>query len=244
MDPLTVSAAGGLRARMEALDMLANNIANSSTAGFKRDGEFYSVFIDAEAQVHNGGSYNMLPVIQKHWTDFSQGTLQPTGNTLDFALSGNGFFALQSPTGTVYTRNGAFSVNRAGELVSSEGHRVLLDNGNPARVQAGVPVEVAPDGYMRQNGAVIGRLRIVEFGPDALVKHADTLFRPADPKDAGKGATAEVHQGKLEQANVGAAESTVRLVALLRQFEALQKAITIGADMNRKAVEEVARVGS
>ena len=244
MDPLTASAAGGLRARMEALDMLANNIANASTPGFKRDGEFYSLFADAEAQAHNGGDYNMLPIIQKHWTDFSQGTLQNTGNTLDFGLSGNGFFALQTPTGTVYTRNGAFSVNRAGEVMSVEGHRLLLDNGNPLRLQPGRAVEVAVDGTVRQNGAQIGRLRIVAFEPDALVKQADAMFRPADPKNAGKPSSAEVHQGKLENANVGASESAVRLVALLRQFEALQKAITIGGEMNRRAAEEVARVGS
>src|SRR5579863_5676685 len=99
MDPLLISAASGMKARMESLDMLANNIANSGTTGFKTDREFYGLYQE------------QLPVIEKQWTDFTQGSLLPTGNALNLGLSGNGFFALNSPAGTVYTRNGAFQIS-------------------------------------------------------------------------------------------------------------------------------------
>src|SRR5579863_2727663 len=104
MDPLLISAASGMKARMESLDMLANNIANSATAGFKSDREFYGLY---EQQ---------LPVVDTQWTDFSQGTLAPTGNPLNLALNGKGMFALNSPSGVVYTRTGSFQISKDNQL--------------------------------------------------------------------------------------------------------------------------------
>src|SRR5271157_3484335 len=100
MDSLTIAALSGLRSRMESLDLLANNLANSATAGFKRDQEFYGVFSGDESE-------STLPVIQKQWTDFSPGTLQVTGNPMNVALSGSGFFAVNGHSGPLYTRNGS-----------------------------------------------------------------------------------------------------------------------------------------
>ena len=97
MDPLLITATSGMKARMDSLDMLANNIANSGTAGFKTDREFYSLY----EQSAPGGR-------ERQWTDFSQGQLTPTGNPLNLALSGKGFFALNAPIGTIYTRSGNF----------------------------------------------------------------------------------------------------------------------------------------
>src|SRR3954452_3287125 len=145
MDPLTTAAASGLRARMEALDMLANNIANASTAGFKKDGEFYSIFQDAESEV-SSSDVNSLPLIEKPWTDLTQGNIQATGNPTDFALSGPGFFALNAPSGTVYTRNGNFGVSSKGTLTSAEGYEVRLTGGGSAQLTPGTAVEVGSDG--------------------------------------------------------------------------------------------------
>lgn len=240
MDPISVAAAGGLRARMEALDMLANNIANASTAGFKRDGEFYSIYESAESS-----GTSRLPLIEKPWTDFSQGTLQQTGIPLDLALSGEGFFGVQGPSGALYTRTGSFRVLASGVVATAEGYPLRLSNGGVLRVQPG-RFDISPDGTVRQAGQTLGKINIVAFPADALVKQGSTMFRAADPSITPSAAapTTEVHQGKIEAANVSSAESAVRLVNLMRQFEALQKAIGIGADMNRKAIEEVARVGS
>ncbi|HET9319988.1 MAG TPA: flagellar hook-basal body complex protein, partial [Bryobacteraceae bacterium] len=91
MDALSIAAASGLRSRMETLDMLANNLANSTTGGFKLDREFYSLYVSSEAQASSPDP-TTVPVIEKQWTDFSQGLLVNTGNNLDVALSGKGFF--------------------------------------------------------------------------------------------------------------------------------------------------------
>src|SRR5437879_3024463 len=127
MDPLLISAASGMNARMESIDMLANNLANTGTAGFKADREF------------NGLFEQELPVIERQWTDFSQGTVIPTGNPLDLALSGKGLFALNTPTGIVYTRNGSFQISKTNQLATAEGYtlRNILDQGRPIKVEIG-----------------------------------------------------------------------------------------------------------
>src|SRR5271169_2056345 len=107
MDPLTISAASGLRSRMESLDMLANNIANASTSGYKADREFYSLYAAPEAEGPISGP-DTLPVIERPWTDLSQGEVRSTGNPLDVALQGKGFFAVNGPGGPMYTRDGSF----------------------------------------------------------------------------------------------------------------------------------------
>jgi flagellar basal body rod protein FlgG len=118
-----------------------------------------------------------------------------------------------------------------------------MAGGAQMRIQGSGPIEVAPDGTVRQEGQTLGRLEIVKFQDSgAIFKQGASYFRSLQtPMPA---ATAEVHQGKLESSNVTAAESAVRLVSVMRQFEMLQKAITIGTQMNRSSVQEVARVAS
>ena len=246
MDPLTTAAAGGMRARLESLDMLANNIANASTTGYKVDREFYSVYADAEARTGADGAVDsVLPLVEKPWTDFAQGTLAPTGRPLDLALSGKGFFGVTGPSGPLYTRAGNFEVTSAGTVVTQEGHPIRLVNGSPLKVIANQPFEVSENGTVSQSGAVLGRLDLVDLPDDGVVKQGATLFRMLDQKvKPAPARDVEVHQGKLEGSNVSTPETAVRLISLMRQFETLQKAVGVGADMNRRALEEVARVGS
>ena len=99
MDQISLIAASGMRANMQTLDLLANNMANSSTNGYKGDSEFHTVFVSESAGENDLGDTTALPVVERHWTDFGQGTLEPTNNPLDFGLSGKGFFAVQGPNG-------------------------------------------------------------------------------------------------------------------------------------------------
>lgn len=220
--------------------MLANNVANASTAGFKKDGEFYGIF---RGELDSGADTDM-PVIEKNWTDFSQGTLQTTGGALDFALSGPGWFTVNSPGGgTMYTRNGNFHVNSTGAVTTQEGYPVRLAGGAPLKIQPGAPVSVAADGSLTQSGAPLGRLNVVEFAAGELTRNGASFFRPANAATTGKPAPGtEVLQGKLENANVSAPEAAVRLVGLTRTFESLQRALQIGSEMNRKSIEELAKV--
>ena len=244
MDPITAIAASGLRARMESLSMLANNVANASTGGYKADREFYSLYVAPEA-LESEGDPSVMPVVQRPWTDMSEGALQATGNMLDLALSGKGLFAVDGPRGPLYTRNGSFSLAADGRLVTKEGYAVRAAGGAPLVLQPSRPVEVAPDGTVRQDGNVAGRIELVEFAsPEGLVKQGDNYFRVADPSMTPSAASAtSVGQGRLETSNTGSAEAAVRLIGVMRQFDMLQKAVGLAGDMNKKAVEEVAKVG-
>ena len=239
MDPITAIAASGLRARMESLDLLANNIANASTGGYKADREFYSLYVAPEAE---GGT--TMPLIERPWVDHAQGMLHATGNPLDVGLSGKGFFGVNGPSGPLYTRNGNFRVSADSKLTSAEGYTVRDSQGAPITVQGTRPLEIARDGTVTQDGVVTGKLEIVNFATTAgLAKQGSSYFRIADPA-LRPTATAEtsVEQGQLEAANTGSAEAAVRLVSVMRQFEMLQKAVTIGSEMSKRAIEEVAKV--
>jgi flagellar basal-body rod protein FlgF len=247
MDPLTAAAASGLQARMDSLDLLANNLANTSTSGFKADREFYSSYFSPEATGLDP-TVGDSPVVEKRWTDFAQGPLLSTGNPTDLALSGSGFFAVNGPNGPLYTRNGSFQISSQGRLVSAEGYPVRLTSGQPLQVQpGGAPLQVSADGQVAQNGVPLGQLQLVNFKtPSQLVKAVGTYFENPDPNTMPPVAAAnlEVAQGKIESSNAQPAESAARLVMLLRHSEMLEHAVKIGADMNRQAVEEVARINS
>jgi flagellar basal-body rod protein FlgF len=243
MDQISVLAAAGMQARMQSLDLVANNMANASTNGYKGDSEFYSVFTSEAADDDGSGVPTTLPMIQRQWTDLSQGLLEPTNNPADFALSGKGFFVVTGPSGPLYTRSGSFKVASSGTLASSDGYPVLAQGGAPINADATQPIEISQDGTVSQGGQSLGQLQLVDFNdPSALVKQGNNYFRNTSSQAPNDASDVQVYQGKVEASNVSAAHSAVRLVGLTRQFEMLQKAISLAGDMNKKAIEEVAKV--
>jgi flagellar basal-body rod protein FlgF len=244
MDAISTSAASGMQARMESLEMLANNLANVETGGYKADREFFSLYTGDDATSDpQTGDISTEPVIESQWTDLSQGVIRQTANPLDFAIQGEGMFAVQTAGGVRYTRNGNFRLSPSGTLTSSDGNPVLAQGGGQIAVQQGLPLEVLPDGTVQQGGQAVGQMQLVSFDPESIAKEGLNYFAPLAGA-RGKPASGAVLQGKLEQSNVGAAESSVRLVAIMRQFEMLQKAMNLGNELNRRAIEEVARVTS
>jgi len=236
MDQLLVNAASGMKARIDSLDMLANNMANSGTAGFKTDREFYNLY---EAS---------LPTVERQYTDFSQGQLLTTGNPLNVALNGRGFFALNGPSGVVYTRAGNFEISPSNELQTSDGYtlRNILDNGKPLNVDPTLPVNIAKDGTVTQAGQTLGQIEIAQpdSPSDALKKLGNTYFAMMNPNAVvPQASSTEVLQGQLEQSNVPVADAAVKLVSVMRQFEMMQKAINLGTEMNKQAISEVAKPG-
>ncbi len=223
--------------------MLANNVANASTGGYKCDREFYSLYVAPEA---DSAPMSTMPVIERPWTDFSPGLLSSTGNPLDVALSGKGFFAVNGPGGPLYTRNGSFRLAKDGQLTTADGYAVRGAGGASLTLQGSGPIQIAADGTVTQDGAAVGQLQIADFTSTAgLVKQGSNYFQAADPSvvpSATPGTSVE--QGQLEASNAGSSESAVRLISVMRQFEMLQKAVSLGAEMNREAIEQVAKVGS
>src|SRR5579884_1184668 len=244
MDAISISAASGMQARMQSLEMLANNLANVETGGFKADREFYSLFTSSDASADPAtGDVTTLPVIETQWTDLAQGELKVTGNPLDFAIQGDGLFAVQTARGVRYTRNGTFRVSSAGVLVAADGSPVRARGGGQIALQPNLPVDVTDDGTVQQAGQPAGQIETVSFETGMLVRDGSNFFSAAEGAKP-KAASGAILQGKLESSNVTPSSSAVRLVSIMRQFEMLQKAMSIGNDLNRAAIEQVARVGS
>jgi flagellar basal-body rod protein FlgF len=248
MDAMTTIAAAGLRARMESLDLLANNLANTSSPGFKAGRESYSLYLSEEAaaaqDAAGGPLHGLSPLIERQWTDLSQGTLVTSGNPQDIALSGSGFFVVTGPQGPLLTRGGTIEIGSDGRITTREGYE--FETVEPRRIQADPtrPLQIDPDGTVRQESVALGHLKLVEAPPPEALNRREGLYFNLDARQlAGlKPSQADVRQGHLESSNLGPAEAAVRLVNIMRQFESLQKAIQLGADMNRKSVDEVARV--
>jgi len=249
MDALTIAAASGLQSRMDTLDLLANYLANAGTSGYKTDSAFYGLYVSPEAYSEMGGEFvSTLPVVQKQWTDFAQGTLTSTGNPLDVALTGRGFIAANGPGGVVYTRNGSLKIAPNGNLVTGDGYSVRSrgTSGKPIHVASQKTILISPDGTVQQDGQTIGQLEIMDFtSTGSLKKLTAAAFQNTDPRNAPAPAgDVQVEQGKLEASNVVVPESAIRLVSLMRQFEMLQKAVTLDSQMDQQGIQEVARVTS
>lgn len=228
---------------MDSLDILANNLANTSTSGFKADREFYSTYLAPELAGGTDPTVGEAPVVQRQWTDFAQGTLVNTGNATDFALSGNGFFGVNGPNGTLYTRNGNFHFSPQGVLITAEGYPVRLVGGQTLQSQSSEAIQVEADGQVSQDGNALGQLELVDIRNNGqLNKVSGAYFQSSS--GVAPATAAQVYQGKVESSNAVPAEAAARMVTLLRHFEMLQQAVKVGNTMNRQAVEEVARVGS
>ena len=243
MDALSIAAASGMRARMESLDMLANNLANSGAAGFKADREQYNTYMEEASWGVRSNS--ALPVVETKWTDFSQGTITATGNPANVALSGDGFIAVTGPNGPLYTRNGNLKISAGGMIQTQEGYALIGKDRKPIKIDSTKAFDITPEGTVRQDGRDMAELTLVRFdNPQKLTKVGNSYFQPADAvaNAAKPSLRLEVHQGRLEAANVSAPEAAVRLVSILRQFETMQKALTLAGEMNRRSVEEVAKV--
>ena len=200
MDSLLTSAAAGMRARLEALDLAANNIANSGTIGFKLDRESYNLYVAPEAVDPESPSPSGLPVVQRNWTDFTQGSLTATGNLLDVAISGPGFFSANGPGSTLYTRNGSFRLSPAGVITTAEGYAVRGTAGGTIQLQPDLPFEITADGTVKQAGADVGRLAVTNFDqPQALAKFGRNYFQadstPAKPLAGAFGSPAGTPDG-------------------------------------------------
>lgn len=234
MDHIATTAAAGMIARMRSLDLVANNLANAATSGYKAEHDYHQILGDPS--VSGGGSRKL------QWADQGQGTLTPTGKMTDVAVSGPGFFVVEGKIGPLLTRNGSFKQLPGGELASADGYLVRSATGGPISLRPGAPFEVMPDGSVRQDGSEVGRLEIADVADvRRLQKMGSSLF---DPQNAGplRAIGGSVVQGSLEGSNVSVVESSTRMISVMRQYESLQKALTLNSDMNRKTIEEVARV--
>jgi flagellar basal-body rod protein FlgF len=234
---VALTRASGLAKEIQSV---ANNIANLSTTGYRREGVVFAEFV--EALPAEGGSVAMTEA-RGRYTDELQGTLVETGGRLDFAIEGPGYFTVLTPQGERLTRAGAFTRNADGAIVNMDGH-ALLDEGGGAIV---VPFEaksigLAADGTLSVDGAPVARVGLVAVeDPTKLFREAGVLFR-ADA-DTVPVEDARIVQGFLEQSNVSPVAEMARMVEVQRAYEYSQKLLNQDDERIRLVVRTLGQRG-
>ncbi len=247
----------GLRNEQYRMDIMSNNLANSSTVGFKKEGSTSQAFnailasklkdtTEAGRMPRRIGYNNPGVKIGEVYNDFTTGSFQITDNPFDLALSDNGFFTIEfknkaGETSTKYTRAGDFELNKDGFLVTKDGDYVLGANGR-IRLDPNEEATVNRDGSITQNGAVVARLRLTDFEDyDYLVKYGETYFEPVEGART-KAPEAEVFSGYLEASNVQVVSEMVDMINITRAYESNQKIMQTYDSTLEIAVNQLGRI--
>ena len=245
MDSGYYAAFAGLVARTQALDTAASNLANAQTAGYRAEREFFrSVLLDPlQGNSQLGATVNDFGVMGGDHLDLAQGVLTPTGNALDLAIEGQGFFAVQTPGGVRYTRDGGFHRGRDGQLVTAAGEPVLSSLNRPIAVPPG-EVAVGADGALSVSGGVVATVGVFTFPQGTqLTPEGKNRYLPPAKVEATLSTAANVHPGALEAANEDVIQGSLDLIVMQRQAETMQRALTIfHTEFNKTAAEDLPRV--
>lgn len=238
------------------IELFANNLANINTAGFKQDAQAFravmarrtveptspamlSAVSDVISMRPGGRSVRVYTEPHKTTTTFEPGRMRLTGNPLDVAIQGDGFFEVKTPQGLRYTRNGTFSLDVQRRLVTNLGYPVMGINGE-LTIPPGT-IHITPQGTIQVDGRAVGTIKVMGF-PDEVrpVKQGEGLF-------AGENATplksAQILVGHIEESNVNAISEMVKLIEGMRTYEAAQKVIQAFDRLAEAAIQDVGRVG-
>lgn len=230
------AALSGAIAQARALDVISNNMANASTTGFKRDDlVFKEIFKQAGA---NPDVTHRQVVLEDVVPNLSQGSLKTTGNPLDVALEGEGFFVVQTSGGERLTRAGSFNLDPAGTLVDAGGNAVLGDAG-PIVVppEGGASIDVT--GNVLSRGLPVGKLRVVNAETGDLIREGNNLWRVKDGSTPTPVDSAHVESGSIEGSNVSVVASMSELIWVTRVFESFQNTIETFRSIDQKTANEI-----
>lgn len=265
MDKGIYTALSGGIAKAHEIEIIANNLANVNTPGFKRDtGTFHEYLTELrrpdsvgalsretfsaampDARPTGDKSFVELDAV---YTDFSQGTVARTGRQLDVALDGEGFLEVLTPSGVRYTRAGNLSVSSNGTLVTLQGYPVLGKGEGAAPEQrmvnvGGEDIHVTQEGFIQRGNVTIAQLSVQEFyEPQYLEKAGYSLFHNTDTTNTRPGQTTQVRQGFLEGSNVNPIHEMTRMIEATRSYEAHLQAVKTHQEIDSHSVNEIARI--
>jgi flagellar basal-body rod protein FlgF len=225
------------------LDVIANNMANVSTTGFKARSARFSEFVMPVAKDDNflRPDRRLSYVIDQGTPiDPTSGTIERTGNALDAAVKGEGYFVVQTAGGERYTRSGAFDINSKGELVTQQGHRVIGENGPVVLAPGETGVRMAADGTVSTDQGQRGKLRLVKFAnPQSIRSEGDNLFSSITPAQP-VGPTGQIEPGALERSNVKPILEMSRLLDLQRTYTTIAGLMSKVDELRRTAISRLA----
>ncbi|MGE3973391.1 MAG: flagellar basal-body rod protein FlgF [Bdellovibrionales bacterium] len=263
------TAVSGAMAQNSRLETIANNIANVNTPSFKKDSQIFKEYLASHERpseviqvpknlAEPESFYNMQGAdkgyveTDRSYTDFKQGSVKPTGNSLDFAIEGSGFFEVGTPQGVRLTRNGSFTVDGEGRLVTKDGFTVLQPGapgtaaaGREIRLQPGGDLRVTKTGELFQGVNRVGALSFVSVSNlDGLQKVGTSNYKLLDtvPVVLTPATDSQIHQASLEMSNVNVIQEMTDMISATRTFESLQKAIQAYDQMNDKLVNTIPKL--
>lgn len=247
----------GMINQQKRLDVMTNNLANSATSGFKKEGtvtqsfdHMYAIKIrdSSEAYLNRRiGSVSLGAKIGETYRDYSQGAFQVTDNTFDFALDGQGFFGISftskaGETSIKYTRDGAFTLTQDGFLVTKDGDFVLNTQGNPIQLSTVADIKVDTLGQIYEDGVLADRLGVFDFEDyNYLEKYGENLLQPVEGAVMAE-APGRVRQGYLEASNVNVINEMVEMINITRAYETNQKVIQTIDQTLDKVVNQVGKL--
>jgi flagellar basal-body rod protein FlgF len=244
MDSGYYAASTALVSRTQELDTIANNLANVSTVGYRAEKNVFSSVlagVDASSGSPLNRAINDFGVLSGTDLDLSQGALQKTGNDLDLAIQGPGYFEVQTANGQVYTRNGSFQVSSKGQLITSTGDAVMGERGTITMLPGSV--SISADGTISSNGAVTGKLRVVEFPAGTKLTSIGNSYYSAPANTAVNSTHSDVRQGMLESSNVNPIVGMVELVTAQRSAEMMQRALSMfNSEIDKTATQDLPKV--
>lgn len=228
-----------------SMEVIANNIANMNTTGFKRESP---VFEEHIVRVDTQGAFGrrkeplsfVRDTLATH--DMTNGELKTTGNQLDMAIEGDGFFVVSTAAGDRYTRNGNFGLDDTGRLVTSSGNPVLDDGGSEIVFSPEeTSISIARDGTISTEQGLRGRVGVVAFENPAMLKPiGDSLWESSEaPLATGDDDRNKVVQGMLEGSNVQPVNEMVRMIDIMRSYQASTELLNAGEDLSRRAVQKL-----
>lgn len=275
----------GMLNEQHRMDVLANNLANSTTNGFKKEGTTSQAFdtvlaykikdlsepgnlprplarnraVD-ENEVNNPENEDYLErrvrrtglnlgvKIGENYVDYSEGPIKETGNQFDLAISDRGFFAVEytnkaGETSTKYTRDGNFTMNLQGYLVTQDGDFVLDENGRRIRMETELPVSIDRNGNITQAGGYVATIGLTDFEDyDYLERFGENYFQPVEGATETEEVESQIYAGYLEMSNISVVTEMVNMITLQRQYESNQKVITTYDDTLEQAVSQIGKL--
>jgi len=234
------------------MDVVANNVANINTNGFKADRSLFEEFLRSPAHEDNfQRSDRRVSFVQDRasFHDFAAGNTEQTKNPLDVSIDGNGLFVVQTPAGERYTRDGGFQINNQGQLVTASGNPVLGTSGPIVFQPTDKQINIAVDGNVTvlegtgRTDSVRGKLRIASFAdPQKLVKEGSNLYSAGQGVAAQTDTTSRVRQGYIEKSNVNSVAEMSRMIEITRTYTQISALLQQQSDLHKSALEKLADV--
>ena len=226
------------------MDVIANNLANANTGAFKSEQVLFEELISPVAEAENPANEVSFVLDYGVVRDFGRGEMAHTGNPLDLAIGGEGFFAVEFNDQTAYTRNGNLALNSDGELVTQAGYRVLNSDRRPITLDPSDPMPViSADGTISVEGQPLQKLAVFEFESlQALKKAGSNLFTANEEPTEAKGELINIQQGKLEHSNVEPVLEITRMIEVMRKYQSAKRLTDTNDELTRKVIDQLSQI--